>query len=75
MFIEIEGLCFRYPKASKAVIQDFSVTIEQGEVICILGESGGGKSTVLRLVAGLEVPSKGRININEITMEIGRAHV
>lgn len=68
MFIEIEGLCFRYPNAPKAVVQDFSVTIEQGEVICILGESGGGKSTVLRLVAGLEIPSKGRIKINEITM-------
>jgi len=68
MFIEIEGLCFRYPKAPKAVIEDFSLTIEQGEVICILGESGGGKSTVLRLVAGLEVPSKGRIRINDITM-------
>ena len=68
MFIEIEGLCFRYPKAPKAVIQDFSLTIEQGEVICILGESGGGKSTVLRLVAGLEVPSQGRIKINDITM-------
>ncbi|HBW35180.1 MAG TPA: ABC transporter [Desulfosporosinus sp.] len=68
MFIEIEGLCFRYPKAPKAVIDDFSLTIDQGEVICILGESGGGKSTVLRLVAGLEVPSKGRIRINDITM-------
>lgn len=68
MFIEIEGLCFRYPKAPKAVIEDFSLTIEQGEVICILGESGGGKSTVLRLVAGLEVPSKGRIRINDITI-------
>ncbi|HBV86077.1 MAG TPA: ABC transporter [Desulfosporosinus sp.] len=68
MFIEIEDLCFRYPNAPKAVIQDFSVTIEHGEVICILGESGGGKSTVLRLVAGLEIPSKGRIKINEITM-------
>lgn len=68
MFIEIDGLCFRYPKAPKAVIEDFSLTIEQGEVICILGESGGGKSTVLRLVAGLEVPSKGRIRINDITM-------
>ena len=68
MYIEIEGLCFSYPNAPQAVIQDFSMTIEQGEVICILGESGGGKSTVLRLVAGLEVPSKGRIRINEITM-------
>ncbi|GAB6152543.1 hypothetical protein JCM17380_12930 [Desulfosporosinus burensis] len=66
MFIEIEGLCFKY--SQKSIIQDFSMSIEKGEVICILGESGGGKSTVLRLIAGLEVPSKGRIKINDITV-------
>lgn len=75
MFIEIEGLCFKYPNSANAIIQDFSVTLEQGEVICILGESGGGKSTVLRLVAGLEIPSQGRIKINDITVVDERVFV
>lgn len=65
MFIVIENLRFRYKNALVDTIRDFSLTINQGEVICILGESGGGKSTVLRLIAGLEVPSRGRMTVND----------
>lgn len=66
MFVVIEDLRFRYKNASEDTIRDFSLTINQGEVICILGESGGGKSTVLRLIAGLEIPSWGRMTVNDI---------
>ncbi len=65
MFVVIEDLRFRYKNALEDTIRDFSLTTNQGEVICILGESGGGKSTVLRLIAGLEVPSRGRMTIND----------
>ncbi|UUZ85055.1 ATP-binding cassette domain-containing protein [Paenibacillus sp. P26] len=41
------------------VLRDVNVTIEQGEFIAIVGKSGRGKSTLLRLIAGLEQPSEG----------------
>ncbi len=64
MFVDIQGLSFRYKGSEADVIQDFSLSIQKGEVICILGESGSGKSTVLRLMAGLEAPSSGRMVVN-----------
>lgn len=63
MFAEIQGLWFRYKNATADTVQDFSLEMNQGEITCILGESGSGKSTVLRLIAGLEFPSKGQLQI------------
>lgn len=63
MFVKIQDLAFRYKNSSLDTLQNFDLEIERGEVICILGESGSGKSTVLRLIAGLEFPSKGQMLI------------
>ncbi len=42
-------------------VRGVSLTIEPGEIICLLGQSGCGKTTLLRLIAGIERPSSGRI--------------
>ena len=42
-------------------VNDVSISIEQGEVVCLLGPSGCGKSTTLRLAAGLEKVQSGEI--------------
>jgi iron(III) transport system ATP-binding protein len=68
MFIQIENLQYQYKNASEPTIKDFSLEMEQGEIVCILGESGSGKSTILRLLAGLETPNKGAISINGKTI-------
>jgi ABC-type Fe3+/spermidine/putrescine transport system ATPase subunit len=47
----------------RPAVQDFSLTIEQGERIVILGPSGCGKTTVLRLLAGFLTPDSGSIRI------------
>lgn len=44
-------------------LSDVNLTINQGEFIALVGMSGGGKSTLLRLIAGLEKPTTGEINI------------
>lgn len=46
-------------------VRDFSLDIEPGEIICLLGRSGCGKTTLLRLAAGVEEPSEGRVLIND----------
>jgi putative spermidine/putrescine transport system ATP-binding protein len=46
------------------VVKDFSLGIAKGEFVSLLGPSGCGKTTVLRMVAGFEVPTSGRIAID-----------
>ena len=53
------------------VLKGVSQTIQKGEVVSIIGPSGGGKSTFLRCLNLLEKPERGQIFFEEI----GRAHV
>ena len=46
-------------------VRDFSLVIEPGEIVCLLGRSGCGKTTLLRLAAGVEEPGEGRVLIND----------
>ena len=50
-------------------VKDFSLSVEKGEVISLIGPSGSGKSTVLRCIAGLETPDSGEILINGKTID------
>ena len=43
------------------VLQDVTFTVARGETVCLLAPSGGGKSTLLRIIAGLEMSDSGRI--------------
>jgi len=65
MFISIRHVNFQYTHTKELTIEDFSLNINQGEVISILGNSGSGKSTVLRIIAGLEIPLSGSITIGD----------
>lgn len=64
MHVEINELSFTYKNAKEKTIHNATINIERGEIITILGKSGSGKSTILRLIAGLEVPDWGSISIN-----------
>jgi len=48
----------------KVVVSDLSLSIDEGEILCLLGPSGCGKSTILRLAAGLETLQRGIISID-----------
>ncbi|WP_158737060.1 ABC transporter ATP-binding protein [Alteribacillus sp. YIM 98480] len=65
MYVNISDLCFDYPGTKQKTVADFFLHMQEGEVISILGESGSGKSTILRLIAGLEQPCKGTIKVGE----------
>ena len=52
--------------AQTAAVQDFNLEIEKGELVTFLGPSGCGKTTTLRMVAGFEIPTNGRIELNGV---------
>ena len=58
--IELQHATFRY----EAMAMDFDITAPKGSFTAIIGPSGGGKSTLLSLIAGFEVPLSGRIVID-----------
>src|SRR4051794_22464489 len=61
----IEGLRKEFPsgKAPVVAVDDLTITIDDGELLVLLGSSGCGKTTTLRLVGGLEQGTGGRISI------------
>ena len=63
--IEVTGLAKSYPGAADSVpvLKDVAFRILPGEFVSLLGPSGGGKSTLLNLIAGLELPDEGRVQV------------
>ncbi len=59
--IEIRDLSFAYPDSSKNVLNNLSLTIKEGEHIALIGGTGSGKSTLIKLLAGLFDASEGEI--------------
>src|SRR5690625_4424846 len=61
MRVTLENIGLRYPGAEHNAVEDFNLTIEDGEFLVLVGPSGCGKSTTLRMLAGLEMPTDGSI--------------
>jgi iron(III) transport system ATP-binding protein len=59
--LHIKGLTKRFAKSRLAAVNDFSLSVECGEIVALLGQSGCGKTTVLRMIAGFETPTEGEI--------------
>ena len=59
--IELNNVCFRYDESGPWVINNLSLKIRPGEYVGIVGRTGCGKSTLMRLLLGFEKPEKGAI--------------
>ncbi len=62
-FLKVENLCKVYGKGESQVtaLDHVSLTIEKGEFTAIIGSSGSGKSTLLHAIAGVDVPTSGKV--------------
>ena len=65
--IELDNIHKSYD--ANEVLKGVSVSVQKGEVVCIIGPSGSGKSTILRCINGLERYSQGRITIEGIEVD------
>ena len=62
--IRFNNVSFAYPMAGggeKPILKDFSLTVEDSQIMCLLGPSGCGKTTLMRCLLGLNRPSSGEI--------------
>ncbi|HMJ50637.1 MAG TPA: amino acid ABC transporter ATP-binding protein [Polyangiaceae bacterium] len=61
--IEVQGLCKRFGAVD--VLSDLSLSVDKGKVAAIIGPSGGGKSTFLRCINGLESFERGHVRVGD----------
>ena len=71
MSIEVKNINKSFDGRGKnlSVLEDINLTINDGELVCLLGPSGCGKTTLLRLIAGLDTPTSGEIIANGEVVE------
>lgn len=67
MSIELKGISHSY-NSKDYILKDFSLTINKGEIVAIIGASGSGKSTLLDIVGGIINPTKGEVLLNGINI-------
>ncbi|MET4681395.1 peptidase domain-containing ABC transporter [Stenotrophomonas rhizophila] len=73
--IEVEGLGFRYASGEPWVLRNCNLTIEPGESVAIVGASGCGKTTLMKLLLGLLTPTEGQIRIGGVPLrKVGMEH-
>ena len=66
-YIRIENITKKF--GDFVAVNEVSLNIYRGEIFCLLGGSGCGKTTLLRMLAGFEQPTSGRIFIDDAPME------
>lgn len=78
--IELSHVSFRYTDTMPDVLDDLSIRIKSGEYVAIVGETGCGKSTLVRILLGFEKPRKGAVfydgkDINSLDLRSLRRHI
>lgn len=78
--IKLDHISFRYNDTSPLVLNDLSLDIKEGEYLAIVGQTGCGKSTLVRILLGFEEPLEGNVyfdgkNIKTLDMPSLRRHI
>ena len=77
---ELTGVSFRYGENSPYVVRDLSFRVRPGEYVALVGRSGCGKSTILRILLGFEQPERGAVyyegqNVSEMDLRSLRRQI
>ena len=78
--VEFRNIAFKYPSAQMNAVSDVSFSIEAGQTVAVVGRSGGGKSTLVKLLARFYLPTSGEIfldgeNAQDIDLEHYRQQI
>ena len=78
--IRLENVSFRYNDNSPLIIDNLSINIKEGEYVAVVGKTGCGKSTLVRLLLGFEKPVDGHIyydenNIDDVDLALLRKNI
>ena len=63
-FLDVSNVSKVFPNGQDPAVDNFNLQVERGEFVSFLGPSGCGKTTTLRMIAGFELPSSGKISLN-----------
>lgn len=78
--LRFESVSFRYPRAERAALDDLNLVLPAGQTLALVGQSGGGKSTLAALVPRFYNPVGGRIlidghDLQDLTLDSLRSHI
>ena len=78
--VEFKNVSYKYPNTDQFVVNDLSIDVKPGECIAVVGASGSGKSTIMNLIIGFLMPSKGELlidgkSITELNLSEYRHHI
>ena len=74
MFLKITDLK-KYYNSKEPIIKNLNFSVDEGEIISFIGESGSGKTTFLKCIAGLEKINSGKIELNNQVLNDGKTFV
>lgn len=66
--LELRNVCFRYAETEPLVLEDVTLSIEPGEFVTIMGPSGGGKTTLVKIMLGLLEPTSGEVLVDGVPL-------
>ncbi|MCI2057203.1 MAG: ABC transporter ATP-binding protein [Oscillibacter sp.] len=71
--LEVHGVSKTF--ADKKVLENISITLKEGELVCLLGVSGGGKSTLFNIISGLMAPDCGQVFLDGEDVTVKPGHI
>ncbi len=67
--LQIRGLTRVFAKGNTVVLKDVNLDVYSGELVCLIGESGCGKSTMLKIIAGFDFPTEGELLVDNQSIQ------
>ena len=64
--IQCKSVCFKYNQESEYILEDVNIKVSKGDIAAVVGESGNGKSTLVKLIMGFYQPTKGNVFYDDI---------